>query len=53
MNERITQALAQFDEVHADVVEFVRGCTEHDWRERTTVEGWPVGVVAHHIAVAP
>jgi hypothetical protein len=51
MDPRIEEALAQFDEVHADVVVFVRDCTERDWRERTTVEGWPVGVVAHHIAV--
>jgi hypothetical protein len=51
MDERISEALRQFDEVHAEVVAFVRACDEHDWRERTTVEGWRVGVVAHHIAV--
>jgi hypothetical protein len=51
MDSRIEEALAQFDDVHADVVEFVRGCDEREWRELTTVEGWPVGVVAHHIAV--
>jgi hypothetical protein len=51
MDPNIEEALRQFDEVHAEVVAFVRGCDEHDWRERTTVEGWPVGVVAHHVAV--
>jgi hypothetical protein len=50
MDPRIEQALTQFDEVHAEVVAFVRACDEHEWRELTTVEGWPVGVVAHHIA---
>ena len=51
MDERVEEALRQFDGVHAEVVAFVRECDERDWRERTTVEGWPVGVVAHHIAV--
>jgi len=51
MDERISEAVRQFDEVHAEVVAFVLACDERDWRERTTVEGWPVGVVAHHIAV--
>ncbi|HEY7280584.1 MAG TPA: DinB family protein [Actinomycetota bacterium] len=50
MDPRIEQALAQLDEVHVEVVEFVRGCDEREWREVSTVEGWPVGVVAHHIA---
>jgi len=51
MDPRIEQAVAELDEVHAEVVEFVLGCDEREWRELTTVEGWPVGVVAHHIAV--
>jgi hypothetical protein len=51
MDPRIETALTELDEVHAEVVEFVRGCDEREWRELTTVEGWPVGVVAHHIAV--
>jgi hypothetical protein len=50
MDPRIESALAELDGVHNDVVEFVRGCDEREWREMT-VEGWPVGVVAHHIAV--
>src|SRR3954454_20870408 len=50
MDPRIEEALRQFDEVHAEVVAFVRDCDEHDWRETGTVEGWPVGVIAHHIA---
>jgi len=51
MDPQISEALLQFDEVHAEVVAFVSDRNEHEWRERTTVEGWPVGVVAHHIAV--
>jgi hypothetical protein len=50
MDPRIEEAVRQFDEVHAEVVAFVRDCDEHDWRDTNTVEGWPVGVVAHHIA---
>src|SRR4051794_2936442 len=51
MDPRIEDARAELDGVHAEVVEFVRGCDEREWRKLTTVEGWPVGVVAHHIAV--
>lgn len=51
MDPRIEQALRAFDETHADVVSFVRACDEREWREVTTIEGWPVGVIAHHIAV--
>src|SRR3954466_13885834 len=50
MDRRIEEALRQFVEVHAEVVAFVRDCDEHDWREADTVEGWAVGVIAHHIA---
>jgi hypothetical protein len=51
MDPVIEEFLAQFDAAHEEVVAFVRDCDEHEWRELTTVEGWPVGVVAHHIAV--
>lgn len=51
MNQRIEQAVQELDEVHAEVVSFVRACDEREWREVSTVEGWPVGVIAHHIAV--
>ena len=51
MDPRIEEAVRQFDDVHAEVVAFVRDCDERDWRDTDTVEGWPVGVVAHHIAV--
>jgi hypothetical protein len=29
----------------------VRGCTESEWKTAVPGEGWPVGVVLHHIAV--
>jgi len=37
-------------DANAEFVGFVEACSDDDWRRVCSVEGWPVGVVAHHIA---
>jgi hypothetical protein len=34
----------------ADFVGFVRSCTADEWQRTCAEEGWPVGVVAFHVA---
>lgn len=41
---------ADLDAVNDRVAAAVSGCTEEQWRRPTAEEGWPVAVVAHHIA---
>jgi hypothetical protein len=36
---------------NAEVMAFVGGCTDAEWNTAVPEEGWPVGVVLHHIAV--
>jgi hypothetical protein len=41
----------EYDQLFGEVVEFCQRSSESDWQAATTEEGWPVKVVAHHIAV--
>ena len=41
----VTPFLKDFDEV----IKTVEALTEEQWRLKTADEGWPVGVVAHHL----
>ncbi|MBA3414727.1 MAG: DinB family protein [Chloroflexia bacterium] len=41
---------AQLDAMNDRVIAAVEVCTDDRWRRPTAAEGWPVGVVAHHIA---
>ena len=52
MSERAETLALQFEQVNGEVIAAVEGCTEEQWRRSTGSEGWPVGVVAHHIALA-
>lgn len=45
--EALAAALAA---VNARIIATVEACTDEQWRTPTAAEGWPVGVVAHHIA---
>ena len=47
---RVEQYTEQIVEVNADFVSTLAACSEQEWRRTTASEGWPVGVVAHHIA---
>jgi hypothetical protein len=40
-----------YDQLVQDVLMFCDGCSDTEWGLRTTEEGWPVGAVAHHIAL--
>ena len=40
----------QFAALNSNVMEIVRACANDDWAAPCQDEGWPVGVVAHHIA---
>lgn len=48
-----SQELAHLFEVaNREVIEAVERCTDAQWQAVCADEGWSVGVVAHHIAVA-
>jgi hypothetical protein len=47
---RGVQLAAGLEAVNERVLAAVEGCTDEQWRRPTAAEGWPVGVVAHHIA---
>jgi len=42
---------ATFLKDYDEVIKTVEALTEEQWRLKTGDEGWPVGLVAHHIAV--
>jgi hypothetical protein len=37
-------------DANAEFVAFIETCSDEEWSRVTTSEGWPVGVVAHHVA---
>jgi DinB superfamily len=46
------QALArEFDAANDEVVAFVGTCSDRQWTTMVEGEGWPVGVVLHHVAM--
>ena len=40
----------QFQDANDEMVAFVERCTAEQWRQACNGEGWPVAVVAHHVA---
>ena len=50
MSERAREALAKLDAKLADLERVARETSDDDWRARCPAEGWPVGLVAYHIA---
>jgi uncharacterized damage-inducible protein DinB len=54
MPTTITQAehlVERFEAINAELIAAITGCTDEEWRRTSVGEGWPVGTVAHHIAV--
>ena len=49
MTTRAEHLTAQFQALNDEVIATVTGCTDAQWRQPCAGEGWPVGVVAHHI----
>lgn len=35
-----------------DLISFIESLDDRQWATETDLEGWPIGVVAHHLAVA-
>jgi len=50
---RAQDLLATFLKGYAEVINTVELLTDEQWRLKTADEGWPVGVVAHHLAAGP
>lgn len=50
MSERAAALAGRFEQLSADVIATVEGCSEADWQRTCSEEGWSVNVVAHHIA---
>jgi hypothetical protein len=48
---RAAELAARFDALNAEVVAAIDGCTDEEWRRTSVGEGWPIGTVAHHIAI--
>ena len=47
---RAQDLLVTFRKDFDEAVKTVEALTEEQWRMKTAEEGWPVGVVAHHLA---
>lgn len=45
--EALAQRVAQG---HQELVKIIDGCSEAEWQTYSTDEGWPVGVLIHHVA---
>jgi hypothetical protein len=50
-SDRAAALADDFSAANAEAMDFVRGCTAAEWTVTVSGEGWPVGVVLHHIAV--
>lgn len=48
---RAEQYVERFESVNSDFVSTVSECNGREWQRQTASEGWPVAVVAHHLAV--
>jgi DinB family protein len=49
----LAQALAAgFEDATNELIGFLEQVPETDWRSLCPDEGWPIGVTAHHVAVA-
>ncbi len=52
MGARAEAMAGKFDERYRELSKLVEGLSEADWKKVTSAEKWPVGVVAHHLAMA-
>ena len=48
---RSERLAAEFGEINAELIAIVSGCKEEEWQSPSVDEGWPIGVVAHHVAI--
>jgi DinB family protein len=52
MAERAEAIAGKFDQRRSELNKVVEGLSDADWKKVTSAEKWPVGVVAHHLAMA-
>jgi uncharacterized damage-inducible protein DinB len=50
MSERARSLADEFERANNELIGTVEGISDGNWRAKTAVEGWTVGVVAHHVA---
>jgi uncharacterized damage-inducible protein DinB len=50
VSERSAEIADDFAAANAEVLAFVRSCSEEQWLRTVPGEGWTVGVVLHHVA---
>ncbi len=50
-SSKARELAAQLGETNDAVIGFARGLSNDQWRTIVPGEGWPVGVVVHHVAV--
>jgi len=41
---------AQLEAANEELIAFIETCTDEEWAKTCEAEGWPVAVVAHHVA---
>lgn len=51
-NSRGASLADKFEQINGEVVAFVRACPAEQWQSVTDSEGWPLAVVAQHIAAS-
>lgn len=51
MSERARQLTNEFDQAVNDLIETIQTTTDGQWEQICADEGWPVAVVADHVAV--
>ncbi len=52
MSQRAKELSERFTSFNNEVIGFVEKCSDENWANTCQGEGWPVGVVARHIAAA-
>ncbi|GAC1431001.1 MAG: hypothetical protein NVSMB65_04490 [Chloroflexota bacterium] len=52
MSERAQQLAERFEQANGEAIAVVERLSDEQWSASCAGEGWPVGVVAHHIAAS-
>jgi hypothetical protein len=52
MNEKAKALARRLHAFSNDIITFVEGCSETNWKKTCEKEEWPVGVTARHIGAA-
>ena len=50
MSERAAALATAFENANNELIAAVEACTDEQWRQTCSEEGWSVGVTAHHVA---